>query len=110
MVDAYYSQLAMAEAMLKTDHHFIFSCKGKLPLQDAHSAQAWVSLGLLSLDLVEAEAACHLLVQQEATQHLNELLCSGRGKPIPNYIVGYCSTLGYVDQANVFWLCYCFLH
>ncbi len=46
--------------MLMTNHYFIFSCKGNYPFK-THSVQAWVSLGLLCMDLIKEKAAHHLL-------------------------------------------------
>jgi len=108
--------LSMADEMLKTPHHFIFSCKANYPfkphtlakLGKRKGAQIWTTTGgnLLVFSWLDKKAFNILTNAFEQPQ----IAGWKNGQPVPNFIKAYRNTLKFVDRANSYRLRYRFLH
>lgn len=115
--DAYYGKLSTAAALLKTNHHFILSCKGDYPFKKHTLSKLPKKKG----SLVWTSSKKRLLAltwrdKKALNIFTNKFTCpsaarrDNNGRVIPNVISAYRACLGTVDQANAYRLRYRFQH
>jgi len=114
--DSYYGMLSTADAMLKTPHQFILSCKANYPFKPHTLARLGKRKGALSWTTTGGNLLVASWLDKKAINILTnaferpETAGWRNGRPVPNFIKAYRDTLNFVDCANAYCLCYRFMH